>query len=70
MMFENVDDLEKRITGYRLNIEDWFHNIMGQASTTYKQRSQVIAFVVGLGIAVLLNIDTINIAPKALAGTN
>lgn len=61
---KDVDDLEKRITGYRLNMEDWFHNVMGQASTTYKQRAQVIAFVVGLGIAVLLNIDTINIAQK------
>ena len=25
---KDVDDLEKRITGYRLNMEDWFHNVM------------------------------------------
>jgi hypothetical protein len=61
---KDVDDLEKRITGYRLNMEDWFHNVMGQASTIYKQRAQGIAFLVGLGVALFLNIDTINIAQK------
>jgi hypothetical protein len=60
----DVENFENRITGYRLNVEDWFHNVMGQASTIYKQRAQVIAFIVGFGIAVLLNIDTINIAQK------
>jgi len=61
---KDVENFEQIITGYRLNMEDWFHNVMGQASTIYKQRAQLIAFVVGLGIAIFLNIDTINIAQK------
>ena len=61
---KDVENFEQGITGYRLNVEDWFHNVMGQASTIYKQRAQVVAFFLGLGIAVFLNIDTINIAQK------
>ncbi|MBC7878030.1 MAG: hypothetical protein H7Y59_12750 [Anaerolineales bacterium] len=61
---KDVENFEQTITGYRLNMEDWFHNVMGQASTIYKQRAQIIAFFVGLGITLFLNIDTINIAQK------
>jgi hypothetical protein len=61
---KEVEDFEKRVAGYRLNVEDWFNSVMGQASTIYKQRAQIVAFFVGLGFALFLNIDTIYIAQK------
>lgn len=61
---KEVEDFENKVTGFRLNVEGWFNNVMGQASTIYKQRAQVVAFFVGLGFAVLLNIDSIYIAQK------
>jgi len=61
---KEVEDFENKVTGFRLNVEGWFNNVMGQASTIYKQRAQVVAFFVGLGFAVFLNIDSIYIAQK------
>lgn len=61
---KEVEVFEQKVTGFRINVEDWFNNVMGQASTIYKQRAQVVAFFVGLGFAMFLNIDTIYIAQK------
>lgn len=46
----------------RNNIESWFNDTMDRLSGRYKRRAQWIAFLLGLGIAAFLNIDTINIS--------
>ena len=46
----------------RTNIKSWFNDTMDRLSGRYKRKAQLTAFVVGLGIATLLNVDTINIS--------
>ncbi len=46
----------------RSNIESWFNDSMDRLSGRYKRKAQLTAFIVGLGIATLLNVDTINIS--------
>ena len=59
-----INNLENSIAGYRANIETWFNNTMIQATNVYKQNAAKIAFVIGLILAVVFNIDSINIAQK------
>ena len=46
----------------RTNIESWFNDSMDRLSGRYKRKAQLTAFVIGLGIAAVLNVDTINIS--------
>ncbi len=46
----------------RINIESWFNDAMDRLSGRYKRKAQLTAFIVGLGIAAVLNVDTINIS--------
>ncbi len=46
----------------RQNMESWFNDSMDRLSGRYKRRAQWTAFIVGLVIAALLNVDTINIS--------
>jgi hypothetical protein len=56
--------VEEKISEYRKNTETWFNDVMGQTSNWYKIRAQWLAFWIGLGLAIFLNIDTIQIAQK------
>jgi hypothetical protein len=46
----------------RSNIESWFNDSMDRLSGRYKRKAQFTTFFVGLAIATLLNVDTINIS--------
>ena len=46
----------------RSNLESWFNDSMDRLSGRYKRKAQISAFIVGLVIATLLNVDTINIS--------
>ncbi|MBA2678520.1 MAG: hypothetical protein H0U76_09040 [Ktedonobacteraceae bacterium] len=50
-------DLEKDLVG----IEAWFNSVMDRVSGWYKRRVQIFIFVLGLLIAVGLNIDTLSL---------
>ncbi len=45
----------------RLNIEHWFNACMDRVSGAYKRRSQRVIVVIGLLLAFLGNLDSINI---------
>lgn len=45
----------------RENIEGWFDTSMDRVSGWYKRRSQLIVVIIGLVLAVLLNVDTVAI---------
>jgi len=53
--------LEDTIAKYHKNVEDWFDTVMNQASEWYKSHAQTWAFIIGLALAVIFNIDTLNI---------
>ncbi len=48
----------------RTNIESWFNDSMDRLSGRYKRKAQLTAFFIGLVIAALLNVDTVNISTQ------
>jgi len=46
----------------RVNLESWFNDAMDRLSGTYKRKTQVTAFIIGLILALLLNVDSISVA--------
>lgn len=59
-----ADDVENVMAQYRKNTEDWFNDVMKQASGLYKLHAQKMALWIGLVVALIINIDTIQIAQK------
>lgn len=57
-------DAEGNIDRFKKNLEDWFDETMDRASGWYKQYTQVILLFVGFGIAMLFNVDTLQIVRK------
>jgi hypothetical protein len=53
---------ETEIAAARANVETWFDTTMDQLTTLYRNRSKLWAGVVALGLAAVLNIDTLSIA--------
>ncbi len=46
------------------NIETWFNDTMDRLSGWYKRKAQTAAFIIGLAVALLLNVDTIHLASQ------
>ena len=46
------------------NIEDWFNNSMDRLSGWYKRRAQTLAFFIGLSLALVLNVDSLQLATQ------
>ncbi len=53
---------EQAIVAARTNIETWFNNAMERLSGAYKRRAQLVAFIIGVLLALLLNVDSIYMA--------
>lgn len=54
------DDVAKA----RENIEGWYDNSMDRVSSWYKKRTQVVLMILGIFIAVTLNVDTITVVKR------
>jgi hypothetical protein len=54
-----VDAAGYDVNKARENIETWFNNSMDRVSGWYKRRSQLILFILGFGVAVALNADSV-----------
>lgn len=61
-MLTLINNTEGNINGARENIENWFDSVMEQITSRYTKRIHVIAFVIGLIVAVTLNVDTVSVA--------
>lgn len=59
---EYATDAEKAIAVGRKEVENWFDNVMDRMGGWYKRWAQILAFVIGLVIAIIFNVDTIRIA--------
>jgi len=57
-----VDAAGNDVSKARENIEAWYNSSMERVTGWYKRRAQVIVFVLGLGVVIALNADTIAIS--------
>jgi hypothetical protein len=53
---------ESAVAATRVNLESWFNDAMDRLSGSYKRRAQFIAFLIGFILALVLNVDSINVA--------
>ena len=60
----SVEDVQAKLKQYRENVEKWFDLTMGKASDWYKENALTLAFIIGLILAFVFNVDTINITQK------
>jgi hypothetical protein len=56
-----VADKEQAIAKARQNVEQWFTETMDRLSGVYKRRAQVVSFMVGITLALIINIDSVSI---------
>jgi hypothetical protein len=62
VMVTAIDDAGDDVEKVRANLETWFNGSMDRVSGWYKRRTQMWLFVIGLGLAGTLNVNTIEIA--------
>jgi hypothetical protein len=53
---------ELNLTIWRAQLEEWFNDAMDRLSGAYKRRAQLCSLFIGLGLALLFNVDTVAIA--------
>lgn len=58
---EYVGQQESKLAKARQNMEKWFDDSMDRVSGVFKRESQQIALLIGLGIALVLNVDSISL---------
>jgi hypothetical protein len=58
----SVEKTEQVVANLRVNLETWFNDAMDRLSGAYKRRAQLIAFIIGFIVALILNVDTIRVA--------
>lgn len=67
-IFPNLDQdevsLDEKIALYRTNSETWFNGVMDQLSSWYKEHASRWALIIGMVLAVLFNIDTVQMADQ------
>lgn len=59
-----VDAAGNDIAKARENIEGWYNSSMDRVSSWYKRRVQLTIFVIGVFVAIAVNVDTITVAKR------
>ena len=59
-----IEDVQEKLKQYQANVETWFDHNMGKLSGWYKENAMMMAFLIGLGLAIVFNVDTVNITEK------
>ncbi|HST61565.1 MAG TPA: hypothetical protein VLK84_22865 [Longimicrobium sp.] len=57
-----IDTANGDLTRAQKNVEAWFDSSMDRVSGWYKRRTQLVLFLIGLVVAVVLNVDSFGIA--------
>jgi hypothetical protein len=57
-----IDDAGQDLGKLHQNVEDWFNSTMDRVSGWYKRRTQLFIFLLGLTIAVGLNVNSVTLA--------
>lgn len=58
------ENVESALFRARKNMEEWFNNGMDRLSGWYKRRAQNMALILGLTLAALLNVDSLQLATQ------
>lgn len=58
----NLGKIEHNLAALRLNSETWFNESMDRLSGWYKRKAIALAFLIGLVLAAILNVDSIALA--------
>ncbi|HSB02809.1 MAG TPA: hypothetical protein VLE49_19325 [Anaerolineales bacterium] len=58
---EYATEGEKHLALARQNVENWFDDSMDRVSGTFKRYAQMMALIIGFLVALLLNVDSINL---------
>ena len=71
---DQTEEKEAKLLEFQKGMADWFDQSMVRASGTYKRNAKGISFLLGLIVAVLGNVDTINMVDRlyknqSLSGT-
>jgi hypothetical protein len=56
-----VTEKERQLARARENVEEWFNDSMDRVSGAFKRYSQMMALIIGFVVALLLNVDSINL---------
>ena len=59
-----VDEAQGNLSHFKLSLEQWYEEVMNQASGWYKTKVQQVLFVLGLVISIAFNANTFQIAQK------
>lgn len=59
-----VDAAGNDVAKVRENIETWYNASMDRVSSWYKRRAQVTILIIGLFVAITVNVDTVTIAKR------
>lgn len=55
-------DAKGDLVKFQTNLEEWFKDSMDRVSGWYKKHTQELLFIIGLGIAIVFNVDSIRVA--------
>ncbi len=58
---EYATEQEKHLARARENVENWFDDAMDRVSGVFKRYTQMMAFIIGFIVALVLNVDSINL---------
>jgi hypothetical protein len=59
-----IDKAAGNLDEARKNIEDWYDSAMDRLTGFYKRRTQVALFIIGIVMAIVLNVDTVRATKK------
>lgn len=63
-LLELYNLVDGNIEDFQNEVENWYNNVMKQATEWYKRNLQILLFFIGLGIALFFNINTFKIVEK------
>jgi hypothetical protein len=59
-----MDASDRKVEKIRVHLETWFDDVMDRVSGTYKRKTQAILLALSLGLCVMVNADTLEIASR------
>lgn len=64
VLYSALMQTDGNLTSIREFLESWYDSTMERASGWYRRWTQLIVFLLGLGLSVLLNVDTLHVAER------